>query len=114
MQIALKLSEHEPKDVVDALDLLEQALESDLFMECFPLILTDNGHEFADIEGILSPCWSINVSVTARSLSRLTGHIRAARPAISAAISTKTLSCLTELTYVLNAAISLTATGRQP
>lgn len=52
MQIALKLSEHESKDVVDALDLLEQALESDLFMECFPLILTDNGHEFADIEGM--------------------------------------------------------------
>ena len=52
MQIALKLSEHESKDVVDALDLLEQALGSNLFMECFPLILTDNGHEFADIEGM--------------------------------------------------------------
>jgi len=52
MQIAVILSEHTSDAVAHGLDVLEIQLGSELFAECFPLILTDNGHEFADIEGI--------------------------------------------------------------
>jgi hypothetical protein len=37
------------EQVVYTLDKIESALGAELFTRCFPLILTDNGHEFADI-----------------------------------------------------------------
>jgi len=52
IQIAVILNEHTSDAVVKGLDVLEIQLGADLFAECFPLILTDNGHEFADISGI--------------------------------------------------------------
>lgn len=52
MQIAVMLAEHTSACVVYGLDVLETMLGPELFRECFPLILTDNGHEFADIAGI--------------------------------------------------------------
>ena len=33
-------------------DNLEKKLGKELFSICFPLILTDNGHEFSDIDGL--------------------------------------------------------------
>lgn len=51
-QIAVILNEHTSRAVVGGLDRLELQLGLDLFKECFPLILTDNGHEFADIGGM--------------------------------------------------------------
>ncbi len=44
------------KDVVAALDKIEISLGPDLFKECFPLIKTDNGREFTDIEGMERSC----------------------------------------------------------
>jgi len=52
LQLALILNEHTSDAVVEALDILELSLGLDLFQEMFPLILTDNGHEFYDIEGM--------------------------------------------------------------
>lgn len=52
MQLAFLLGEHSSGSVVDALDSIEKELGAGLFSSCFPLILTDNGHEFADIEGM--------------------------------------------------------------
>ena len=52
LQLAIILNEHTSECVVSALDMIEESLGKDLFSVVFPLILTDNGHEFADIEGI--------------------------------------------------------------
>lgn len=52
MQLALILDVQNAENVVAALDRLETALGSDLFKKVFPVILTDNGQEFADIEGM--------------------------------------------------------------
>lgn len=52
MQLAFLLEEHTSKSVIDTLDSIEKNLGAGLFSSCFPLILTDNGHEFADIEGM--------------------------------------------------------------
>ena len=52
LQLAFVLNEHTSKCVVEALDMIEESLGSELFKEMFPLILTDNGHEFEDIDGI--------------------------------------------------------------
>ena len=52
IQLALILNEQTTAEVVAALDRLEETLGPVLFSQCFPVILTDNGHEFADIEGI--------------------------------------------------------------
>lgn len=52
MQLAVILNEHTSSEVILALDKIESSIGSDLFRECFPVILTDNGHEFEDIEGI--------------------------------------------------------------
>lgn len=55
-QIALILPEHTSKGVVDGLDKIEIQLGLELFRECFPVILTDNGHEFSDLEGMERSC----------------------------------------------------------
>ncbi|SDA70741.1 Transposase and inactivated derivatives, IS30 family [Butyrivibrio sp. INlla18] len=52
VQLAIILPEHTSDNVIAALDMLEEALGSELFKEMFPYILTDNGHEFADIDGM--------------------------------------------------------------
>lgn len=51
-QMALLLSEHTAKAVVDALDMFETVLGYELFNKVFPVILTDNGCEFTDIKGM--------------------------------------------------------------
>ena len=52
MQLLFILDEHTSAAVVAMLDIIEEALGRELFASCFPLILTDNGHEFADLEGM--------------------------------------------------------------
>ena len=52
MQLLFILDEHTSATVVSMLDVIEQSLGRELFASCFPLILTDNGHEFSDIEGM--------------------------------------------------------------
>ena len=52
MQLLFILDEHTSAAVVATLDIIEEALGKDLFASCFPLILTDNGHEFSDIDGM--------------------------------------------------------------
>ena len=52
IQLALVLDEHTSDQVVKALDKIEESLGTELFRSMFPIILTDNGHEFTDIEGI--------------------------------------------------------------
>lgn len=52
MQLIYILSKHDSANVVRMLDSIELSLGKELFRECFPLILTDNGHEFSDIESM--------------------------------------------------------------
>lgn len=52
MQLAFIMNEHTSSEVVRTLDKIEEALGTTLFQQMFPVILTDNGHEFADIEGM--------------------------------------------------------------
>lgn len=48
IQLALVLDEHTSDQVVKALDKIEESLGTELFRSMFPIILTDNGHEFPD------------------------------------------------------------------
>ena len=52
MQLAFYLAEHTAFNVVTKLDAIELLLGYDLFCKVFPVILTDNGSEFADVAGI--------------------------------------------------------------
>lgn len=52
MQLYFALENHDSPSVVRMLDIIEEALGRELFAACFPLILTDNGHEFSDIKGM--------------------------------------------------------------
>lgn len=52
MQLLFILDEHTSAAVVAMLDIIEEALGRELFASCFPVILTDNGHEFADTDGM--------------------------------------------------------------
>ena len=52
MQIAIMMNRHNSANVVAALDRIEKALGQALFKSVFPVILTDNGTEFTDIEGM--------------------------------------------------------------
>lgn len=52
MQLAIIMNNQTSEDVVAALDMIEVSLGKELFVQCFELILTDNGHEFMDIEGL--------------------------------------------------------------
>ena len=52
MQLYYILEVHDARNVVKMLDVIEGALGLELFRECFPVILTDNGEEFSDIEGM--------------------------------------------------------------
>ncbi len=52
LQLAYMLNEQTAQEVVATLDEIEETLGKDLFQEVFGLILTDNGSEFTDIEGM--------------------------------------------------------------
>lgn len=52
MQLAFYLTEHTAFNVVTKLNDIEQLLGYNLFCMVFPVILTDNGSEFADVAGI--------------------------------------------------------------
>lgn len=56
MQIAFYLDAHTSAKVVDTLDFIEKLLGYNLFREAFPVILTDNGSEFADVKRIERSC----------------------------------------------------------
>lgn len=52
MQLYFALEKHDSSSVVSMLDRIEASLGKDLFAASFPLILTDNGQEFSDIQGM--------------------------------------------------------------
>lgn len=56
MQLAFYLDMHTSVKVIETLDKIEQLLGYDLFCETFPVILTDNGSEFADVYNIERSC----------------------------------------------------------
>lgn len=64
MQLYFILPAQTSENVVSMLNYIEQALGTELFSEIFPLILTDNGSEFADIEGIEKSCLAPDVKRT--------------------------------------------------
>ena len=64
MQLAFILDEHTADNVVLALDKMEAALGTELFMQSCPLLLTDNGHEFLKREKIERSCFDPNVQRT--------------------------------------------------
>lgn len=51
-QLAFILAEHTSEAVVGVFDMLETMLGTDLFNSVFQVILTDNGHEFMNVEGM--------------------------------------------------------------
>ena len=55
-QMAMMLNEHTSEAVVGALDTLETVLGDELFKTVFPVLLTDNGSEFMDIQGMERSC----------------------------------------------------------
>ena len=56
LQLAFIMDFQNSECVVDALNRVEIALGADLFSQVFPLILTDNESEFADIHGMETSC----------------------------------------------------------
>lgn len=52
MQLYYIIDAHDAEHVVKQLDIIESMLGLTLFREMFPLILTDNGHEFTDVKGM--------------------------------------------------------------
>ena len=52
MQLYYIMPEHTAACVVSVLDMIEDAIGSELFAELFEILLTDNGHEFWDIDGM--------------------------------------------------------------
>lgn len=56
MQLYFIMPVHDAANVVEQLDIIEEALGLDLFRECLPIILTDNGEEFSDIDGMERSC----------------------------------------------------------
>ena len=63
-QIAMIMDKQDSEHVVNALDKIEQALGTELFKQCFPVILTDNGQEFTDIKGMEGSCFDRNIQRT--------------------------------------------------
>lgn len=52
LQLAFIMESQTSYNVVKTLDMIEEILGTDLFMQMFPIILTDNGTEFSDISGM--------------------------------------------------------------
>ena len=56
MQLYYILDAHDAVHVVGMLDVIEESIGLELFKECMPVILTDNGEEFTDIDGMERSC----------------------------------------------------------
>lgn len=56
MQLAFIMEQHSSECVVQTLDKIEVSLGAELFANIFQVILTDNGHEFADVVGMETSC----------------------------------------------------------
>ena len=56
MQLYFIMDNQSHVNVVKQLDKIEKTLGYELFQEMFPIILTDNGQEFTDIEGMERSC----------------------------------------------------------
>lgn len=56
LQLAFIMEYQNTSCVVEMLDMIETSLGAELFSQVFPLILTDNGSEFADIKGMETSC----------------------------------------------------------
>lgn len=52
MQLYFILEKQDSANIVHEFDIIEEAIGLSLFQEMLPVILTDNGHEFTDIEGM--------------------------------------------------------------
>lgn len=52
MQLYYIMPAHTSECVVNVLDMIEESIGSELFRDLFSVILTDNGHEFWDIDGM--------------------------------------------------------------
>ena len=52
MQLYYIMPAHTAECVVEILDMIEESIGNKLFSQMFPIILTDNGHEFWDINGM--------------------------------------------------------------
>lgn len=52
MQLYYIMPAHTAECVVDVLDMIETAIGTDMFASLFEVLLTDNGHEFWDFEGM--------------------------------------------------------------
>lgn len=63
-QIAIIMDKQDSEHIVEALDKIEQALGTELFKQCFLVILTDNGHEFTDIKGMEGSYFDRNIKRT--------------------------------------------------
>lgn len=55
-QYALYLPKQDSASVVNALNDIEECIGTDMFSRMFPVILTDNGHEFSDVSGMQTSC----------------------------------------------------------
>lgn len=64
MQLYFILPAQTSENVVSMLNHIEEALGTELFSEVFPLILTDNGVEFSDIEGMERSCLNPTIKRT--------------------------------------------------
>jgi len=56
MQLYFIMEKQDAENVVATFDKIEETIGFELFKELFPIILTDNGHEFTDIEGMERSC----------------------------------------------------------
>lgn len=56
MQLYFIMDKQDSTNVVATFDKIESTLGFELFKEMFPIILTDNGHEFTDINGMERSC----------------------------------------------------------
>lgn len=56
MQLYFIMEKQNAENVVNTFDKIELAIGLQLFKEMFPIILTDNGHEFTDIAGMERSC----------------------------------------------------------
>lgn len=52
MQLAFIMDNQDCGNVIKMLDMIEESIGQELFKNIFPVILTDNGHEFSDIQGM--------------------------------------------------------------
>lgn len=56
MQLYFIMDNQDSMNVIKQFDIIEETIGLELFREMFPVILTDNGHEFTDIAGMERSC----------------------------------------------------------